>query len=514
LAKQQNPREQLEEALATVGRLLRYWWIVLAITAVGTAAAVAFAMTRPRTYESSTVIMHRDVIPSDLLQGNRGGTSARYMKVRFKEMLLARPLLEKVIVDSGQFDAKIKDKGIAAAVKGLRSRIMFRGKGGGTFHISFRGSTPEMAQDVTALLAKHLIEWELRMQLEAVGITKKFLDTEAKKLATDLSKAEREFAEFLAAHPEFANETMIASGAAGASIRARNPAQFNPQLNTKPQKVKNRGHLFALERQRVRLNARLNRPANAKPITRTAPATKDERAAQQVVAQAKREVNREKRRLENLRLKFTDLHPDVQAAQRRVGKATGVLHTAQGRLAAATKARPKPVVIVRAVSEAERKQLQLSIRRLDIAIVAERNRLAKGGAPKPAATTTAPDTTGVVALETQWSKLHRNVKEVRERSAAIDSKAFTADIMASSAVARQGVQLTVVDPAELPTQPAGMGRKLVVMAGFFLSGMLGLGLAFLIVMMDDRVFHRRDIDRLEIAPVLTVIPARKKPGRG
>ncbi len=506
---QQNPREQIEVALATAKRLLRYWWLVLGITVLGSAAAVAYAMQRPRVYESETVIMHRDVIPSDLLQGSRGQGSARYMRVRFREMLLARPLLEKVIVESKHFDNLVERRGMTTAVERLRTQITFSGKGGGTFYIAFRGSTPEMAQDVTALLARHLIEWELRLQLESVSITKNFLDREAKRLAGDLQTAEREFAQFLAAHPEFADEVMVATGAAGASIRARNPSPTTTP-KTGPQVSKNRGHLFALERQRVRLNARLNKRDNAKPIVRTAPPTKEERAAEQSVAQAQREVSREKRRLENLRLKYTDLHPDVQGAQRRVTKATSVLHAAQGRLATARRNRPKPVVIVKAASPEERKRIQAQIRNLDVAIVAERKRLAAGGKPKPATTTPDVGVSDVVALETQWSKLFRKVKETRERTASIESKAFTADIMASSEIARQGVQLTVVNPAQLPTRPAGMGRTMIVMAGVFLFGMLGLGLAFGIVFLDDRVFARRDIDRLEIAPVLTVIPAKKK----
>ena len=127
--------------------------------------------------------------------------------------------------------------------------------------------------------------------------------------------------------------------------------------------------MFALERQRVRLNARLARPTNARPITRKSLPTADERTAAEAVSRAKREVSRVQRRLDELRLKLTDLHPDVQAAQRRVAKATGLLHVAQGRLATAKQDRPKAVVIVKAVSATERKRLQVQIRNLDVAIV-------------------------------------------------------------------------------------------------------------------------------------------------
>lgn len=499
-ARQQNPREQIEDALATARRLLRYWWLVGLVTVAGTSLAVMFALRRPRVYEASTVIMHRDVIPSDLLQGNRGASSARYMRTRFREMLLARPLLEKVIEDGKLFPNLLAREGMTRAVERLRGGIGFSGKGGGTFYISYRGATPTLAKDVTTLLARHLIEWELRLQLESVSITKNFLEREAKRLADQLAEAEKKFAEFLAAHPEFADEVLVATGAAGASIRAAR------QPDTKgAQTPQNRTRLYALERQRARLQARLDKPEQP-AVGRPQPPTKEEREATEAVAEAQREVDRETRRLEQLRLKFTDLHPDVQAVQRQLARARGTLAQAKARVASARRNRPKPV-LVKPVSADERKQLLASIRNIDAAIIEERNRLAKGGKPKPAAD---PDTSRVVELETEWSRLFRRVKEMRERHASIESKAFTADILASSEIARQGVQLTIVNPAQLPTRPAGMGRKMIVMAGFFLSGMLGLAFAFTIVLLDDRIFYRRDIDRLEIAPVLTVIPGKKR----
>lgn len=515
-AGQQNPREQIEDVLALTKRTLRYWWVVGGITVLGTVAAVAFAVTRPRVYQASTTIMHRDIIPSNLLHGNEGFSRARYMKARFSEMLYARPLLEKVITESGAFDKLVAKQNMSFAVDRLRSRIDFRSKGGGTFRISYLGPTPKQAQEITGLLAKHLIEWELRLQLESVSITKKFLENEAKRLTSELQQAEREFARFLAEHPEFADEVLVATGAAGASIRKRNPTGTGTTPATKDQPMKGRRRLFALERQRMRLYARLNRPTNAKPITRPSKKKSEaERTAELQVVRAKRELAREKRRLENLRLKYTDLHPDVQAAQRRISKATSILAAAEKRLVQARENRPKTVVVVKAVSEAEKKQLRAQIARLDQAIVAERKRLAKRDSgdktddPEP----DDSDTSDVVALETRWSHLFRRVKDMRARTATIESKAFTADIMASSEVARQGVQLTVVNPAQLPTHPAGMGRKMIVMAGFFVSGLLGLGIAITLVFMDDRIFSRRDIERLEIAPVLTVVPSHKHRGR-
>src|SRR5690606_22306158 len=97
----QTPRDQLDRIMALIRRSFRYAWVAALIAAIGTAASVAFALARDRSYQSRPVIMHREVIPAELLQGGAGIGGSRNLDSRFREMVFASPLLEQVIQEFG-----------------------------------------------------------------------------------------------------------------------------------------------------------------------------------------------------------------------------------------------------------------------------------------------------------------------------------------------------------------------------------------------------------------------------
>jgi capsular polysaccharide biosynthesis protein len=77
----------------------------------------------------------------------------------------------------------------------------------------------------------------------------------------------------------------------------------------------------------------------------------------------------------------------------------------------------------------------------------------------------------------------------------------------------QAAQIVVIDPAFVPTQPIGMSSKRMYVMGFLLALGLGLGLAMLCALLDDRVYDQVDVERLELAPVLIEVSNRSMRGR-
>ena len=82
---------------------------------------------------------------------------------------------------------------------------------------------------------------------------------------------------------------------------------------------------------------------------------------------------------------------------------------------------------------------------------------------------------------------------------------FRAQIDANQKVAEAGGRLTVIDPAFEPKRPTGTGKTIFLMAGMVLFLGLGVAIAIGLAVIDDRLYHRGDIDLLGI-PVLAVIP--------
>jgi Mrp family chromosome partitioning ATPase len=120
---------------------------------------------------------------------------------------------------------------------------------------------------------------------------------------------------------------------------------------------------------------------------------------------------------------------------------------------------------------------------------------------------------GLVARETEYARLSREVAEERERVQRLDSRQFAANI-AASAVADGAARVTVVDPAYLPTRPVGMRPKLLMLGGSAIALLLGLATCAAFAWIDDRVRDRGDLERLKLAPLLTEVPWDAAGARG
>ena len=119
----------------------------------------------------------------------------------------------------------------------------------------------------------------------------------------------------------------------------------------------------------------------------------------------------------------------------------------------------------------------------------------------------------MVALETDWARLRRDVAEQSERVETLSDSMFRAQLDAQTRIAEQGSSLQPVDEAYLPMRPMGKGKKVLVLAGLVVFTGLGMALAVGLAIVDDRLYRRVDLEQLEIAPVLAVIPQPKRAKR-
>lgn len=498
-------RENLDQLLAIVRRSIKFLWIGGLVAVAGVAATVAFTLNRSETYLSETAILYREIIPKNMIRDPGSGTSNRSLSLRFREMLFARPLLRKAIEKNDLFKDLIAKGDEDDAIQVLRDNIKFRDRGGNTFRISYRGRTPKEAQQVTASLADLLLDWEKDIQLEAVTITREFFTAERERADLELSGAEYVLAQFLSEHPEFALEAKAAAASeggttVGTSIRAEalsNSAAAN-RPEPRPPRVASSPELRALQRQRDRLKQRIGQ------LVVAARDRRPDRPPPELL-KARRDYERAAERLADLARRFTDRHPDVIRARARAAAAKSLLDS----LEAENKAPITPT------DPNERERLTKQLAEIDQQIAAARRKLRPAtGTSKPA----RPDKLGaeyVVELEAEYARLVRTVNEARSRYRTIESKWHASEMAAASEIAKQGTQLTIIDPANLPMRPAGAPKKLLLILGGIAS--LGLGLVVVIALgsIDDRIFTATDLAQLDAGPVNIAIPKlRKVPVKG
>jgi uncharacterized protein involved in exopolysaccharide biosynthesis len=491
-------RDNLDQLLAIVRRSLKFLWIGAIVAVLGIALTIIVALTRGQAYVSETAILYREIIPKAMMSDPGSSSSNRSLSIRFREMLFARPLLQKAVEKNELFGDMVAAGDVDEAVEELRDNIQFRERGGNTFRIRYRGHTAREAQQVTASLARLLLDWEKEIELEAVTITREFFTTERERADLELSGAEYVLAQFLSEHPEFALENKPNAGdeggtTVGASIRAQE-ARNNARPERRPApRAASSPELRALERQRDRLKQRLGQLAVA---ARTAP--RSDRPSPELV-NARRDYERAATTLVDLAKQFTERHPDVIRARARVTAAKSLLDSLQGETTS------EPI----ATDPDERERLSEQLSEIDGQLAAMRRKLAAATDPNPE----RPKKVGadyVVELEAEYARLVRKVGEARSRYRTIESKWHTSEMAAASEVAKQGTQLTIIDPAHLPMHPAGAPTKLLLMLGTMAS--LGFGLVVVLALgsLDDRIFAISDLAPLESGSIGVVIPRLAK----
>jgi len=154
--------------------------------------------------------------------------------------------------------------------------------------------------------------------------------------------------------------------------------------------------------------------------------------------------------------------------------------------------------------------LQNQLDKVNQQIAAARVRQAKKNEAQPAGGASAAN--WIVQLETEWSRLTREVSDSRERLQTLDAKHFKAEIAASSESSGGAAQMVIIDPAYLPTHPYRGARRLKVGVGAGASLIFALGIALALALADERIYERYDVERLKLGKVLVVVPKADENG--
>ena len=470
-----TPRDRLQRLVDLGRKTLRYWWLIAVFAVVGGALSLAFALLKARSYQSAATLFYQERIQSNVLAPNREEVVQRNLGDKYRELLLAREQLSPIL-ESDDLNPFPHESEPERALEKLREAIKLEVKGGGVFRITYSDADADRAKAVTERLTKLLQDKDEAMRREMARLTVEFATKQKEEASVELRKREQALNEFLGKHPEFVQDPNATSGE-GAAFRA----VHNQSKNTGDKEM------YALERQRQRLQARLDAPPDT-TIKISAPPTAEKLAAEAAVKDAEREVTGARKELDEAQAKFTNVHPTVIAAQKKLDGALQKLRRAQGEV-------PADIEVAPATPQ-DREKLKKDLAQIDQQIGARQKNTGK----------VAPDatTSWVVQLENDHAELRRLVNEQRDRVNSLAESVFRAQMDASQKAAEQG-RLQIVNPAERPVRPAGPGKTIFLMAGMVLFLSLGLAVAVGLAVIDDRLYRRSDIDQLGLA-VLAVIP--------
>jgi polysaccharide chain length determinant protein (PEP-CTERM system associated) len=457
----------------------RHRWKALALTWLICLGGWFVVVTMPNQYQSTArLYADSDIVLGQLLRGIAVDQAPASQVDLLQRTLLSKPNLERVIART-DLDQRVDSVASRERLlKALASDIRITAQTRNLFTISFTDHDARVARDVVRALLDIFMESATRSDRQQMENARVFVAQQLAAYEAQLREAERRRAEF----------------------RSRNidllPVDGQPRVEGSRQKlIKLRGDLEDVRTRRGLLQTQLDatRPAPAAPAQPGAPAPAAVNPDVQRLADAERS-------LRELRLRYTDQHPDVVSTRRiiaelRAGGAGGGGGGGNGRAAApGTPGSAASAAQTAAIHE----QIKLRMLEIDGQVASLERQIREEEAEQQRLELSARSAIQLQAemqnLDRDYEVLSKNYQELLERRESVQ-------IAGAARSGADRMRLDVVDPPIAPTVPSGPNRLLFAAAVFAVALGAGAALALLLAQLDSSFYSLHDLRRIGL-PVL------------
>jgi polysaccharide chain length determinant protein (PEP-CTERM system associated) len=412
-----------------------------------------------------------DAILGTLLRGIAVDSTPASQVDVLQRTLLSRPNIERVVART-DLDMRITSaQSREQLVQDLARQVRIAPQTRNLFSIEYRDRDPRVARDVVQTLLTLFIEAATSTDRRQLETARAFVAQQLAAYEAQLREAERRRAEFRA---RFGDLLAIDGNSS--------------RIETARERVRElRGELADAQARRDLTRQQLDQVQSP-----AAPAAAGGGGSPEL-AQAEQQ-------LRQLRLRYTEEHPDVVATRNIVAELRrgGGARTGGGR---GTAAAPAQSLL--------REQLTLRLVDADAQLASLERSLRDAQAELDRMTEMARNAPEVQAeftnLDRDYNVLRRNYEELLARRESVQ-------IGEAARTSSDRVKLEIIDPPSLPTIPVGPNRPLFA-AGVLVAGLgAGIALAFLLVQLDGTFYTVGELRRLGL-PVLGAISAPPVPPR-
>ena len=456
-------QRQLSAAWHYRWQAVLFTWLVCAL-----GWAVVFAI--PNQYEAGArMYVDADAVLTPLLRGLAVDTSSAGQLDILQRTLLSRPNLDKLI---SKTDLELELTNLAdreVLIDRLATDIKITPQTRNLFTIIYRNKNPRLAYDVVRTMLATFVESKTGTNRNEIESATKFINDQIASYEKQLRDAERKRADFRARYIDL----LPTDGGGLNKLDQQNQVVrgLQGQLQDALARREALGKELAITPQLVVTEIDSGTPATAGG----GPAGVSPR------------LRDAERTLAELRLKYTDNHPDVIAqrnlvAQLRSGKGLDDVPATPRQATAAqpprTRSAPNPVFEQLKVRVVENDAVIASLQRQAAEALKERDRLTDiaRGAP---------------GLQAEYVNLNRDYDVLRKNYEDLTARRESMRISTAADAEGDKVKIQVIDPPTVPQVPVAPKRILLV-TGVLIAGLgAGAGLAFLLVQMDQS-FHSTD----------------------
>ncbi len=472
----------MNEYLSQIGFYLRaIWrrrWYSLAVAWLVCVAGWIWVAKLPDVYASSArVYIDTDTMLGPLMRGLSVDTNVYQQIDIMQRTLLSRPNLEKV-ARMTDLDLTVNTPGeMEALIEKLRSKISIRLQGTNLFSISYRANDPNLAKRVVQALLTIFVESQLGASRKDLDQARRFVEEQIRNYEVKLDAAEK-------ARAEFRRKNIDLLSGKG--------SYFENLQAAREELEKMQGELADAISQRDEVAKQL---AQVPEYIETVDAG-DALGGGGPDSELEIRILELERSLDQLRLKYTDKHPDVIAVERRLEK---LREQAQAEAAAAPA--DAPAATTKTVNPLY-KEIKLALIKLEAAVATLRQRVANQKS-KIAGLEKMVNT--IPAVELQLSKLDRDYGILKKNYEELLARRESARIANDLETKADKVQFRVVDPPELPVEPDGPNRLLFLTIVLIGGIGAGVGFGFVLSQVDDSIATPSRLRERFVVPVLGTV---------
>jgi len=461
-------------------------WIALAIAWVLCIAGWFAVAAIPNQYEASArIYVDSDAVLTPLLRGIALDNTPTSQLDLLEHTVLSRPNLEKLI---SKTDLELSVGGpsdLERMVFGLAQDIKINPQTHNLFTITYRSTSPKLAYDVVQTMLTIFIESKTGTSRTDMENARQFLEQQITQYEQKLRLSEAKRAEFRIKYMDLLPQD--ANGGLSHLEMARNT------LAALQERLKDAQQHRDLVKQQLDATPEMLDPgdvdANGAPVAGGNPLLIDA-----------------ERRLAELRLKYTENHPDVIAAKQLVAqiKSGAVGGDATGG------APPRTAVVggtrLRGIPNPVHEQLKLQMFEADSLIATLQRQIGDQIKDRDKLEAIAR---GVPGLMAEYADLSRDYEVLRKNHEELLSRREEMRIASAADTEAEKVKLEVVDPPQVPQNPVAPKRSLMDTAVLALGLAGGVGFALMLLQFDSSfqtVDELRKLD-LPVAGSISLIAA-------
>lgn len=468
--------EQIERILGILRGVWRRRWLVLGVTWLVCIVGWVWIYLLQNEYRAQAqVYVDTKSLLKSLLSGLAIQPNLDQQVAMMTRTLASRPNLEKV-ARMTDLDLRAKDpKALEALYNDIASRIRLEGTSRENLYtIGFVHANPDLSKRVVQALLTIFTEQSLGGTRQDLSNTQKFIEDQLKSYEAKLLEKEKQLEEFKRRN---VGQMPGQGGGYFARVQAIDESLREAQLQLEEAVNRKRQLQQQLSEQEETITSA---PIAPPPVT----------AANTVLDNR---INALQTQLDNLRLRFTDLHPEIQRTKSLIAALQEQKAKEEEAARAAEAARVKDNPVVVKAQNPVYQQLSIAIAEADANVASLQARV-KQFQQQRAELLRKVDL--IPQLEAELAQLTRDYdvykSNYNELLARREKAAMTGEVEAKT----DTVEFRIIDPPRVESKPAWPNRPLLISVTPLGGLGAGVALAFLLAQLRPTVDTRRQLREL------------------